>query len=103
MARENDSIVYPEGKLFICRTLNGTGWEVRSPVGVTIVNEPTPKGAVKKVLTRNDAEGGVLEKGIGKGIDARVQAVKHAVTLGYMTEEQGAAQILKHKPAKVAK
>lgn len=103
MARSNDSIVYPEGKLFICRTVNGTGWEVRDPSGVKVVKVPTDKGGQRTTYERLEVEGGVLKKDIGKGIDARCEAVKLQVTMGLMTEEAGAAQLLKHKPVKVAK
>ncbi len=100
MARTNDSIVYPEGKLFIARTLNGTGWEVRGELGVKVVKVPTDKGGQRTTYERTDTEGGVLEKGISKGIDARIAAVKLQVAMGMLTEEQGATKILVHKPAK---
>jgi len=103
MARVNASLVYPEGQLAICRTDGGTGWEVRSKDGFAAVKEPTASGGQRTVYVRVEGEGCILEKGISKGIDARVAAVRHQVALGMMTEEQGAAQVLKLKPPKAAK
>lgn len=103
MARTNDGLVYPEGKLFICRTLGASTWEVRNWAGVVISKVPTEKGGQRTVFTRSDDPSGVLESGIAKGIDARCAAVRHQVEDGTLTAEQGAAQLLKLKPPKATK
>ena len=103
MARTNDGLVYPEGKLFICRTLGASTWEVRNSAGVVVTKEPTEKGGQRTVFTRSEEPNGVLESGISKGIDARCAAVRHQVEAGTLTAEQGQAQLLKLKPPKAAK
>jgi hypothetical protein len=101
MARTNDSIVYAESKLAICRKLGSTEWEVRGPNGFSVTKEPTDKGGSRTVLVRNDGEGAVLET-TSNGAKARLAAVKHSLALGLITEEVAAARIVALTPAKKA-
>lgn len=101
MARQNDSIVYSESKLAICRKLGSSEWEVRSPTGFTVTKVPTEKGGSRTVLVRADGEGAVLET-TSNGAKARLAAVTHSMMLGLITQEVGDARIAFLTPAKKA-
>ena len=99
MSRVNDSIVYAESKLAICRKLGSSEWEVRSPTGFSVTKVPTDKGGSRTVLVRADGEGAVLET-TSNGAKARIAAVQHSMMLGLITQEAGDARILALTPVK---
>ena len=101
MARINASIVYPEGKLFICRAEDGSSnWEVRDASIVATVKIPTPTGGERTVYQR--AAGTPLAT-VASGKLARLKAIDLQVEAGTMTHEAGAARRLKVDPPKPVK
>ncbi len=99
MARTNESIVYGESKLAICRKLGSSDWEVRSQLGFATTKVPTDKGGERTVLVRVEGDGAVLET-TPNGAKARLTAVRHSLTLGLITEEEAAKRIVALTPVK---
>ncbi len=104
MARQNDSLVYPQSGLTICRSLTAAPrWEVRGPLGFAVEKVATEKGGQRTTYVRVEQEGAVLEL-VDNGAKARLAAVRHAVNLGLITEEAGATETARlSTPKKAAK
>ena len=101
MARINASLVYPEGKFFVCRCEDGsTNWEVRDSSSVESVKQPTPTGGHRTVHLRT---AGTPLATVASGKAARLRAIDLQVEAGLLTEEAAAARRLVVDPPKPAK